>query len=162
MRLHLRSGATLRLANRNLTAEKPRRASCRDVFRTLISPSQGPLRVSECRVSVRDVRRSAPHRRSDTSPTPCRSVTPRCAEMRLACREMCRDAPEKYGSFLNTQGCAERCADMRRKNMVHFRQNIHILNLAVARTNHIRVYHTNNIRVYHMVRKMDYRIWNIQ
>ena len=65
------------------------------------------MRVNECRVSVRDVRGSAPRRRSDASLTPCRSVTPRCAP-RCALR-------------------AERCPEMRRKN-------IHKSNLAIART----------------------------
>ena len=44
-------------------------------------PHRDPLRVNECRVSVRDVRGSAPRRRSDASLTPCRSRTPRCADV---------------------------------------------------------------------------------
>ena len=51
------------------------------------------MRVNECRVSVRDVRGSAPHRRSDASLTHCRSRTPRCAPRCALRAEMCRDSP---------------------------------------------------------------------
>ena len=49
--------------------------------------------MNECRVSVRDVRGSAPGRRSDASLTHCRPRTPRCAPRCALRAEMCRDSP---------------------------------------------------------------------
>ena len=49
------------------------------------------MRVNECRVSVRDVRGSAPHRRSDASLTHCPvEDSEMCPEMRLAGRDVPR------------------------------------------------------------------------
>ena len=95
---------------RNAASRKPR-SDCRSrgsPLQTRVShfnhPPGDPLRVNECRVSVRDVRGSAPRHRSDASLTHCPvEDSEMCPEMRLAGR----DVPRK---------------------------NIHNSNLAVART----------------------------
>ena len=57
------------------------------------------MRVNECRVSVRDVRGSAPRRRSDASLTHCPvEDSEMCPEMRLAGRDVPRFAPRVRNS----------------------------------------------------------------